>query len=694
MKNSYSFFSLLLSIILSGCINESLPDTPEIPHIPDGNYSTIELPGYIGIKINTSGKYSTRGDDSSSPSSASSFHDGDPSEYALAPGEGYHYVILYKKNSEQSPAAIIPISITDEDIEYDDDTENGNTTYDNLTLTVNKIIMSSAFASDNSFKDIEAIKNFLENTEAYFILNFDKQIIDTSAGSYPSTGSSTSSTIDILNNLSLTALKNLYLKDWKITMPDNGKDIDYFTMSNSVYASNDLANIIYDYTIDSKNVFESQDQAKNYPAISAHVERIAAKATVNDNKGILETNAILSEENVKVKVFKDLTQDYTYKTEEKPWTATVLGYGLNGLEPAAFLLKNIQGKIYFPNWNDNNSTTNNYRSYWAEDPHYVINDNISKYPQQYRTALDNITLRHYSGGDTFDDQGSISKFNPDYTKYFLNYISFNDLLEKTGSLYSLENTYDDSHVTDYLGERGFFSASTHLLIACKMSITGENGDDFYRDQNEIFFTSKDKLLETKLQILQDKILSEGNSGLYLDKFDWSNNPSNSNNSPITWAAENKLKIQKESDVQVDLKDSDLTLIPAEITGGDGQVVIAPADKTAKFFIGETNLNYNEVVSLFYKLFGPIDHYKNGYMYYATPIPHTKSKTSEIEWNVVGDVGLVRNNWYNLIVGAVSVPGTPVSYAEQPIIPMVDVKNLLINVKVNDWDYDGGIEDEW
>lgn len=76
-------------------------------------------------------------------------------------------------------------------------------------------------------------------------------------------------------------------------------------------------------------------------------------------------------------------------------------------------------------------------------------------------------------------------------------------------------------------------------------------------------------------------------------------------------------------------------------------------------------------SMILEWYGPVDHYANGYMYYAADIPHhlvnesdndSKSKSKE------GYYGAVRNHWYTFTVTAINSLGTPIDDPEQRIIP--------------------------
>lgn len=282
--------------------------------------------------------------------------------------------------------------------------------------------------------------------------------------------------------------------------------------------------------------------------------------------------------------------------------------------------------------------------------------------------------------------------------------------------------------------------------------------DLYLGQNNIFYLRKVNFLKSKLEIFNSVMLSGGNAGIqilhglwdqhkrweegdenqnsgeaHLDKVAW-------NEGSVLWFAEVETEIKngKENpkyDTTYDdkgnpvyhiiLKDdgihkvfinndtgtSDdavqyLDLIPAEISGGDGQRLIAPhqnymgmkwryylapeatGSTTEKPIMDEANaveISYNHLVALFHKIIGPVDVYKEGKMYFSVPIPHNVSAfgvgRNVNVWKNLGSFSLVRNNWYNISVDEITRLGTPVDDPSQPIIPVMDVKRSYINMGV-------------
>lgn len=698
--------SIAAALALFSCVDDNY-DCQSLD--PNKNY---DVPGYMTVSLHTISHLSTRGEETTTR--AADYDDGDDSEYAIANGK-YHYLLLYDKSGNTKPAAILSLS----------DAESSKASAYNITLKVEKAFSANNLSS--AIENEEAFKNFLTNKEAFVLLNYK-----------------TGSDSPVLTDITKDNLKQLSLSSYSFR--EGGKE--YFLMSNSVYLENQGADN-YSKKIDGKifpdNIFHSESEARQNPAIEVAVERLATKYTVdfssiatspnmidpNDNSDYDEIGDIAVGEDCLFVIrpsstvnFYDeskgleFTEDsYIINSLEKTWEIHVLGYDVNGLEKTTGLFRDISAKPYFNSngssdgygWND----PDNRRCYWSEDNHYVINSSTSLYyPDQYRLALETGSIKSYH--DTKDGiySNSIVTNNDNY---YLKYITFEDLIGKSGNLYSLENTYDDSGQT--LGKEGYFTAGTHLLVGCKLIIHDVNeintNQDLYRGQNNIFYASESQILQGKLDILNQLILPEGNHGLRILNADWKNHRSIPDSEKegeyfiekFDWNKGSVLWI-KNGRTEWVATVNDLTLIPAELSGGDGQCLIAPAytdENSYEFYLApltesgdrdlekSTPISYNQLISLIHKIIGPIDHFKNGYMYYPavithnTPVLKTKDggySDDELSWKTVGDIGAVRNTWYQLNVKGVNGVGRPISITEQPIIPKMDIKRNYLNVSVN------------
>ncbi|MCH5242425.1 MAG: fimbria major subunit [Muribaculaceae bacterium] len=312
----------------------------------------------------------------------------------------------------------------------------------------------------------------------------------------------------------------------------------------------------------------------------------------------------------------------------------------------------------------------------------------------------------------------------------------------TKPLYSLENTYWDPGMWSGFDEtdKGWiwewqkapFSAATCFILLCKLEIEGFSGDALYRGQNNIFYPAlydteggdHTGLITSKLGILNEVMLNGGNAGFQIFDGMWDSHVRGGQTTlldKIAWNENGYLWIKEPSSDNSSgyiirrMIDSDFDLIPAELAGGDGQCLIAPKEEKMgidfRYYIApktadsttenpvmddelKVEISFNHLVGLIHKIIGPIDVFTNGYMYYAVPISHNEgsfkgsseiSKTNE-SWRTLGNIGVVRNNWYNITVNAITGVGTPVHAVAQPIVPVMEVKRSYINlnVKLMNW----------
>ena len=719
-------FMLFSCLSFSSCIEGIIYD-PDEPGMADTDFDHI--PGFMTVRLRASDESGTRAGETSGDHQTSDgkpFDDGAPSEYAFAPGD-HHFVILYNQNDGTNAAPVALLGLTPYTVILDDDPvvgsgDNAHINYDNLTLTVTSLKTTRDFPLDPKELEAdpkEALKKFLTGKEAYVLIN-------TSLTRNELMGTNGS------DGMTKSQLLKASVGSYTIRTDNIGTIVandgtEYFTMCNTVYLSGGKKKISAE--INPYNIFEKEKDARENPAIVAYVERLAAKYTLT-----FEGYASEAVKNVNipgsgtVSVYKGLTingTSYTIESDEKGWELKVLGYGLNALEQNSYLFRHISESDYDATWAWNDES--HHRSYWAEDEHYEINSETRNgYPHQFRQALETDSVRSLHKAEN----GYIANnINPKSIKdgYYLDYVDFNTIagIASDGSLgnypstiYSHENTYFDAGTSpnDWLWKRGYFSAGTHIIIAAQLMIYDtNNSNDLYRDQNSIFYISKEQILQSKLDILNKVVLSGGNSGIRILNTDWQAHSSNANESQddildiVAWNAGSVLWVKKnnESDYRpATLKDIDF--IEAEVSGGDGQLLIAPKylDTEADYYLAPVKsdgismengtykdaenhehniavkINFNHLVSLIHKIIGPVDHYNQGYMYYAAPITHRVQDMKNVDsWKTVGHIGVVRNTWYKLNIKKFNEVGRPVDNPAQPIFPTLDVKRDYLNMTV-------------
>lgn len=145
----------------------------------------------------------------------------------------------------------------------------------------------------------------------------------------------------------------------------------------------------------------------------------------------------------------------------------------------------------------------------------------------------------------------------------------------------------------------------------------------------------------------------------------------------------------------DQTDNIFRLVRAKTTNGDGRVmlglkegytlVLKGKDEGGVNPVEDVDITSEQFLSMVYDLADLADYYKNGRMYYYVPIRHL-NPTNTGAPTQLGEVGIVRNHWYKLTIGALLKPGIPVAEPEQPIIPNIDPADqyLALNIHILPW----------
>ena len=684
---------LLFAALVAGCAAACTRE--EVPGPGFGGSDDDATVGYAVYRIAPNAGDGSRAAGVPADASAGSrtTDDGEPEESALAPGE-YHYILFYRKGDANArPTAVM--SLADAGVYADRE--------DWITKTLVSI-------EPIKLDQRDAFIEFLNNHDALALLNFDSQQV-------------LGETVSLESTTRRVLLEKVASKG---TIEVDGQT--YYLMTSSAYQGSDGKIVYASECHPDRTLWDTKSQAlaaalRGEAHVITYVERVVAKIVPKfvyepgyEAEHYLKRH---EQEYSDINVYKGLTTDgnFDYETEysQRGWYAQVVGYGLNGLERKSQLFKQLQDShTYFANW----SSAGYRRSYWTMDPHYEVNSQtVGGYPHQYRTALEAEDVRAYHTGN-YPDYNS---FDTENEAYYLKYFSYDDLRRGDALLtdpskqpfYPLENTYDDSGNPPQLGDAGYFSAGTHLLVTCRLLLETDYRSGryepvahLYRDQNDIYYTSAAELLRAKYTLLHNKALPGGNAGLNILDADWKNHRPHDNSyvTSISWPMDSRLEIYDNSRGYREATWEDFTLIPAELSGGDGMLMIAPVDKNDVSQNGQSKyritngseweaVSYNELVSLFHKLMGVFDHYDQGCMYYAAPVGHNATKLENCKSTVVGSVGVVRNHFYELNVKSVSQPGRSVDKSGQPIIPMLETKRNYIDVSINilDWhriDQDG------
>lgn len=524
----------------------------------------------------------------------------------------------------------------------------------------------------------------------------------------------------------------------------------YLTLSNAAYLDKDEKGqtiVHYEYDIPKGSFKDTQEEAKKSKGVIVHVERMVSKFTPIFLGYTPDKLTYRPYDGNQLTIAKfDDNGEPTYEAQN--WNMTITGWGMNGIETKNYLFKKIQNTSYY-GWNAENTNgwndTYQWRSYWAEDPHYKISGE-GFYPFQYRRAVEknhDKNFKYY--GDqknhgVFENREETEKYN-----WALKYYSFNELnksnLTGTNSYsehaYAPENTYEEalsvSEDLDHKNNRNNKIAGTHMLFCAELKVTDDGlsnykevGEHFYRDRIGICYYSEVDLFWGFTRAVNRKLESQGY--MQYTYYTWDENKNAIEPESRYFYGSGKMKLYYNGK----LLDYALVKslwnngnsgysfsIPAPILHGDGKVfpwIIPPSGDIKNwldlnmleirdeegnpvtktyhrkdFDKDKMTYDYEEVpggftvddlASLFYEWCGAVDHYHWGKMYYAAPILHSKQ-----DENGSKDIyGNVRNHWYKLSINTVLNIGTPVDDLDQRIIPdnVYGNDNLKIDVEILPW----------
>ena len=215
-------------------------------------------------------------------------------------------------------------------------------------------------------------------------------------------------------------------------------------------------------------------------------------------------------------------------------------------------------------------------------------------------------------------------------------------------------TATSREVTDYFGGSGTINTpKTNITITYK-----KNGDLEDTPLESNYFTKK--LMEDQPGLNLDKIH---------DNFDFNEDDCNG-------------------------KDDDdpciFRLSAANVTNGDGKVMLGLKKGYTLTIKGKdeggkemtVTIEPKQFLSLAYEFAGTANYFALGRMYYYAPIYHNVASVPENGPAQVGDIGVVRNNWYKLTISSLLKPGIPVSDPDQPIIPNVDPSDRYLGLDIH------------
>lgn len=494
----------------------------------------------------------------------------------------------------------------------------------------------------------------------------------------------------------------------------------YFTMTNATYVEDGEAKTAVSII---GKVCPTVQEAQQNP-VEVYVERMVAKYTFSIEN--TKDNTFQPSETPDIVLFNGFTNGNTSGAPEyiaKRWKIQVTGWNINAHERTNYLFKKITpGANYFDDWDWENNNSRRYVS-WSEDPDY----GKYKYPWQHRGAVDQTDLAYYENFENYLRNYSFT----DLKLFEAEEQSFGK------SVYTTEHTYNNEKINelDQLDGRNELLAGTHLLVGANLLIEdgGTEGDgntyevkDLYRDRNGLYYLSEKLCFVAMVHAFNQLLKSQ--EIMEFTPYDWSNGGQIDTESKFKSEGENTWVANTSGEYMLYYDDQPLddeylgkilkddfnfveklgTLAPATLRGGDGKclpwLLGSISDRNGKLTIkkktGENSYapmsihqkekdmygatiagevdhrraDADDIMSLLYEWLGPIDHFKDGKMYYASGIYHHKLNDDKL-------YGVVRNSWYKLKLTDIKCMGIPVDDPTQPIVPEQVGNNDQLNVSV-------------
>lgn len=484
----------------------------------------------------------------------------------------------------------------------------------------------------------------------------------------------------------------------------------YHTMTSTAYLADEDGQWKHSilFEIDKRRIYETRMQAVLSPAAIAAVERMTSKFSITLPGADAGTALNFTPDGGRAQVIVCHYTDGQPNYNNRNWTCSVEGWGINKYETSSYYFRNIvgegastasypytygsdintTGKPFYNGWN----RPNERRSLWGKDPHY--DDGL--YPRQYRPAVDNTELPYY---------GSEGKAS-------LGYISYNELSKDFSalgtpqgvSLYSNENTLSD-HRIGGLWQHDI--GATELLLGARIHIdrVSETKEDYdlFRNRIGVFYPSVTDFATYFIQTFNQQMASQ--TTMTYRYYDWENPKANSGGNVMKTLniPANNYKLYYGNEPLTPEKMASIAkyLIPATIENGDGKVipwipgmyigrrVINPDTYEEEGEVIRLNIETNDFKSLIYDWIGSFDHFNQGRMVYAVPVLHraTVDKVSDVTYRpAVGDFGVARNTWYSFSIQQINSLGAPVDDLDQKIIVYQSSleNSIMMEMKVLDW----------
>ena len=507
-------------------------------------------------------------------------------------------------------------------------------------------------------------------------------------------------------------------KDELFTMTNSS----YFKEENGIYkpvTATPIDGPVY------TNINAYVNQEVKRPTATVYVERMVSKfsAPTFQTEVIGSDRVFRPDQNAMAIVVYTWDSDYNLITTPKNWRIHLLGWAINGDETENYIFKKVDGIFnevgdHWLEWND----PNHFRSYWSEDPHYRVG---GFYPWQYRKAADRNDIISIQAARATSYIRPVLRYNT--FEDVLNSWSWRDVLhvhENTfdpyGDWYDIWKGSEEEKENNpyYLDGRASILAGPHLLIAAELYLEKPGGsyigqfdrvDHIYSDRVRRYYNNEADWFKMFIRDFNSVLSTQEKMNFMVYDWDEHSDGKANFNYEATTLEECRLFLRHRDDKDLKQYDpkarefrdekNDPGYVSTELTyaivdsclykgpgtlstlanvrTGDGRLIPwiegLHVRKPDGSFLQYTTTNpdddgqWNDDMykSFFYEWFGPIDHYNQGYMYYAGDIRHNRATVVNSKHDFYGTV---RNHWYKFHVEAINALGIPVDDTKQLIIP--------------------------
>jgi hypothetical protein len=416
-------------------------------------------------------------------------------------------------------------------------------------------------------------------------------------------------------------------------------DSNEFVMSTSAYIHDD-GSVSYATDLEGANFYKTKKLAEaakaeaeasnNYSSFTTvYVERLAAKVGLDFSDAV---KAVWTAGKVPEKAFNLGWFDLNNTGEKNTQLyAQFIGWGLDGTAKETYYSKHIDSTWdqYFLGtnipWND----VTRLRSYWAQSCYYTSTIETKKdFPEKYVNKASKVDGDTYSVRVT-DESTNTTETKTYYKGWSLNFISANETNAEFGTpLYCGENTNSSTFLSATNLNKNIYGVITCALLYAQLKKVDANGNLI--DSGDIVkFTGH----YYDATVLAGKFLDVLKSNGYA-----------------------KYKATADAEEAIDLEAKDLSYVKADDLNGRVEIELnstIPADakwydKDGTEMASLTTETANALLDLTQGE-NPMVMYKNGRMYYYTPIYHLSSKSIANDVIPEGYYGVVRNHWYGLTI---------------------------------------------